>query len=64
MSVKIERTNQIKFQAKGVFEEIGIDSLTFRDVKEGVSEKLTFAQLKELLGKEVTFTLASKELAE
>jgi hypothetical protein len=62
MSIKIERTNNVKFSAKGVLDKIE-NGFVITDEKEGTST-LTFDSLRELIGKEVTISFATKELAD
>ena len=62
MSIKIERTNNVKFSAKGVLDAIE-NGFVVTDEKEGTST-LTFDSLKELIGKEVNISISSKELAD
>jgi hypothetical protein len=62
MSIKIERTNNVKFSAKGCLDAIE-NGFVVTDEKEGTST-LTFDSLKELIGKEVNISISSKELAD
>jgi len=62
MSVKYEKTTNVKLTGKGILIGISEDGFEIEDVKEGTIDVIGFGDIKTLLlNKEVSISFGSKE---